>query len=129
MALVDAVAAGTVRRPRPVFFSPLADFLCLGGGSLLLLPVLVWIVPDDLNAQTLVFAMWLAHVVNNPHFANSYQIFYRTFGLIVPDPAADRMLRIRYLWAGVGAPLLIVLFFIAALGWGDQRTLGLAGNA
>jgi hypothetical protein len=129
MALVDAVAAGAARRPRPAFLSPIADFLCLGGGSLLLLPVLVWVVPDNLNAQALVFAMWLAHVVNNPHFANSYQIFYRTFGLIVPDPAADRMLRLRYLWAGVGAPALIVLFFGGAMAWGDARTLGLAGNA
>ena len=56
MALVDAVAAGAARQPRPAFFSPVVDFLCLGGGSLLLLPVLLWVIPDTLNGQTLVFA-------------------------------------------------------------------------
>jgi hypothetical protein len=129
MALADAVPAGAARLPRPAFLSPAVDFLCLGGGSLLLLPVLMWVVPDHFNVQALTFATLLANVINNPHFANSYQIFYRTFGVIVSDPASDRMLRTRYLWAGVGAPVLIVLSFAAALAWGDARTIGLAGNA
>lgn len=129
MALVDAVQAGRVRQQSRAFFSPVFDFLCLGGGSLLLLPILTWVIPDNLNARALGFAILLANVVNNPHFAYSYQIFYRTFRTIVADPASDRKLRARYLWAGAGAPLLIALFFMGALAWGDARTLGLAGNA
>ena len=129
MALVDAVQAGQVRQQSRAFFSPVFDFLCLGGGSLLLLPILIWAVPDNMNARALGFAILLANVINNPHFAYSYQIFYRTFRAIVSDPASDRKLRARYLWAGVGAPLLIALFFMVALAWGDARTLGLAGNA
>jgi hypothetical protein len=129
MALVDAVQAGRVRQQSRAFFSPVFDFLCLGGGSLLLLPILTWVIPDNLNTAALGFAILLANVVNNPHFAYSYQIFYRTFRAIVSDPASDPKLRARYLWAGLGAPLLIALFFLAALAWGDARTLGLAGNA
>lgn len=129
MALVDAAQVGTVRQSNRAFFSPLLDFLCLGGGSLLLLPILVWVIPDSADIGTLYVATLLAHVINHPHFAHSYQIFYRTFGAIVADPNSDRTLYRRYLWAGVTAPLLIALFFAAALIFGDAQTLGYAGNA
>ncbi len=85
MALVDAVQAGSIRQQSRAFFSPVFDFLCLGGGSLLLLPILIWVIPDNLNARALGFAILLANVINNPHFAYSYQIFYRTFRAIVAD--------------------------------------------
>jgi hypothetical protein len=129
MALADAAQAGAVRQPSRAFFSPAFDFLCLGGGSLLLLPILTWVIPDNVHPNALYVAMLLAHVINHPHFAHSYQIFYRTFGAIVADPASDRKLYARYLWAGVGAPVLLALFFVASMAWGDARTLGYAGNA
>lgn len=130
MALVDAVQPGaTAGRVNRAFLSPTFDFLFLGGGSLLLTPFLVWAVPDDMNAKVLLFAIWLTNVINHPHFANSYQIFYRTFGAIVSDPNSDRKLRARYLWAGVYAPLAIAFFFIATFLWGDAQVLGYGANA
>src|SRR5262245_24047421 len=111
MALVDAVQAGTTSRVNRAFLTPMFDFLFLGGGSLLLAPFLIWAVPDEMDAKALLFSILLTNVLNHPHFANSYQIFYRTFGAIVWDPNSDRKLRARYLWAGVGAPILIAAFF------------------
>lgn len=127
MALVDAAQARTV--PSRAFFSPTFDFLCLGGGSLLLLPILVWVIPDTAHVSALFMAVLLSNIINHPHFVHSYQIFYRTFGAIAGNPDSDRTLRARYLWAGIGAPILIALFFPAALWLGDARTLGYAGNA
>lgn len=130
MALVDAAhASSTPSRANRAFLSPVLDFLCLGGGSILFMPILLWIVPDELNAKTLLLAVLLANVINNPHFANSYQIFYRTFRTIVSDPSSDPKLRARYLWAGIGAPMLIAAFFAAVLRWGDARMLGYGANA
>ncbi len=129
MALVDAAQAGATRRQSRAFFSPAFDFLCLGGGALLLLPILAWMIPDSAHTSALFVGVLLSNVINQPHFAHSYQIFYRTFRAIASNPASDRKLHARYLWAGIGAPLLLALFFVVALTWGDTRTLGYAGNA
>jgi hypothetical protein len=129
MALVDTAPALAERRPAQSFFSPAIDFLCLGGGSLLLLPVLAFVVPDSADASALFVAMLLSNVVNHPHFANSYQIFYRSFRTVAYGPDIDRALRIRYMVAGIVVPMLIALFFVVALSLRDPRILGYAGNA
>ena len=129
MAVLDAAQATTARPPSRAFFSPALDFLCLGGGSLLLLPILTWAMPDTLHVSSLYWASLLAYVINDPHFAHSYEIFYRTFRAVVTDPNSDRKLFLRYMWAGVVAPILLVLFFAIALPIGDVRILGYAGNA
>jgi hypothetical protein len=128
MAIADTATAETTRQPARAFYSPTVDFLLLGGVSLLLIPLLAWLVPDAAHPQALMIAVVLANFINQPHFAHSYQIFYRTFRQIVSDPASDRKLRARYLWAGVGAPVALALFFAAALIWGDKQVLGFAGN-
>lgn len=61
-------------------FSPIFDFLCLGGGSLFVLGIIALLVPASSTAIVAVTMMVLAHFVNNPHFAHSYQIFYSDFG-------------------------------------------------
>jgi hypothetical protein len=129
MALVDAAANVAERRPARSFFSPLIDFLCLGGGSLLLLPVLILAIPDTFNGQALFLAVLLANVINNPHFANSYQIFYRNFRAVAGGAEIDRALRNRYVAAGIIVPVALVLFFVIALLQPDARMLGYGGNA
>ena len=129
MALIDAVRVPSPTGQRQVLFSPVIDFLGLGGGSLLLLPLFVWIVPDDLNPRLFGVGLILSAAINHPHFAHSYQIFYRTFRAVAFDAAADMALRLRYWWAGVAVPVLLVLFFAAALGWGNATAFGYAGNA
>jgi len=129
MAVVDTATAVAARPPARSFVSPTVDFLCLGGGSLILTPVLMYLVPDTANASVLLFAVFLSFVVNHPHFMHSYQIFYRTYRRVTQDRAIDPQLRRRYVWAGVGAPALMVLFFAAAFAWSDPRILGYAGSA
>lgn len=82
MALM-AIAAQTAasRAPRRWINGPWVDFLTLGGGSFLVLGALAAFWPrDDASRAALAGAMLLlAHVVNHPHFAHSYQLFYREF--------------------------------------------------
>jgi len=124
-------AAGAPGVRRGWLFHPLVDFLCLGGGSLLALALLLFVLPPDEGRYTAVFAWALlaAHVVNHPHFANSYQIFYAGFfGKAFGDRFAPPLRR-RYLLAGVVVPLALIAFLAGATLAGDARLLGMAGNA
>jgi hypothetical protein len=128
MSVVDATQATPAPRHRPVFFSPVFDLICLGGGSLILLPLLAWLAPADFNPRAFGVGLLLSTIIIHPHFAHSYQIFYRTFGNILSDAGIGWELRLRYLWAGVAAPLFLILFILGALIWGSPRVLGYAGN-
>ncbi|MBL9034217.1 MAG: hypothetical protein JNN33_05600 [Rhodospirillaceae bacterium] len=129
MALVDTARPLAEGRPAQSFFSPLIDFLCLGGGSLLLLPILTLAIPDSADAGAMFLAVVLANFINHPHFAYSYQIFYRTFGDVMRNGSIERSLRNRYAVAGVAVPVALALFFVVALLQPDARLLGYGGNA
>jgi len=128
MSVVDATRVSSAPRHKPVFFSPVFDLICLGGGSLILLPLVAWLAPADFNPRAFGIGLLLSTIIIHPHFAHSYQIFYRTFGRILSDAGIGWGLRARYLWAGVAAPLLLILFMLGALTWGSPRVLGYAGN-
>src|SRR6201999_2708235 len=97
-----------------------------GGSSLLLLPLILLL---PLKSYPVSGAMvLLAFVINNPHFANSYQIFYRGFGDRL-SPSAPAVQRRRYLYAGIFVPLAIVGFLAYCFVAADRTALGLAGDA
>ena len=109
-------------------YGPVTDFLLLGGGSFLVLGVMAAFFPrDDASRIALAGAMlFLAHFVNHPHFAHSYQIFYRGFGRKAFGPASP--LAARYRFAGILVPAVLAVFFAAALANGRVALLGLAAN-
>jgi hypothetical protein len=129
MALVDTASVAGEGRQNRSFFFPLLDFVCLGGGSLVLIPILVFIVPDSFQARTTIFALTLSTVINYPHFAYSYQIFYRTYSKVMRQPGIDPNLRLRYLWAGVLSPAVIIGALAVSVLGGDKQMVGYAGNA
>lgn len=128
------LSGGSAAKPAPArsraLFHPVVDFLCLGGASLILLPLLAVLVPHtDATRNTIaVIAIWLAHVLNHPHFAHSYQIFYRDYARKAFGRTTPPALRVRYVVAGIVVPLSLAVFFIGAIGAGDVHMLGYAGN-
>lgn len=123
------MAASAAAAPPRYLFSPVVDFLCLGGSSIFLLP-LVLLLPIEENKVVLGTGMMLlAFVINHPHFAHSYQIFYRDFGRKAFGADGDAQLRARYVFAGLIVPALLAMFFVAAMWQKDVRMLGYAGNA
>ena len=129
MALM-AIAAPTAasRAPRRWINGPWVDFLTLGGGSFLVLGALAAFWPrDDASRAALAGAMLLlAHVVNHPHFAHSYQLFYREF---TRKAFRDETpLAARYRFAGIMIPAILAGFFAVALSQGSVAVLGLAAN-
>lgn len=109
-------------------FNPVVDFLCLGGGSLIVLGALAMAAPKSWIAPVSVVAFLLAHVVNNPHFAHSYQVFYRGYAAKAFNWATPAPLRARYIFAGIIVPILLVAFFGIAVARGDIVLLGAGIN-
>jgi hypothetical protein len=120
--------AARVEGAKRYFFGPVRDFLLLGGSSLFLLPLALLLPNSSRDAVWLLTAL-VALVINHPHFANSYQLFYRDFRDRASSPDRSRGLRYRYLFAGIALPVLLAGFLALCLALGDFRTLGIAANA
>ena len=125
---IAPAAAEERARDKRFLFGPVVDFLCLGGCSLFLLP-LMFVLPDaEYRAPVATAMLLIAHLVNHPHFAASYQIFYRGFSEKAFTPALGRTMQARYLFAGLAVPVLLVAFAAIGIAHGDARLLGYGGN-
>jgi hypothetical protein len=114
---------------RRYLFGPWVDFFCLGGASLLVLPLVALLPESDYREPLAGLMMLAAMFVNHPHFVHSYQIFYRNFRAKAFGMDYDRALRRQYIVAGLVVPLLLILFFAVCLGHGEARVLGYGANA
>lgn len=130
---VRALAAGarpespSAPPPRHLY-GPVADVMLLGGASLIVLPLCAWLIPQQASGAVLTWTLLIAHFVNNPHFAASYQIFYRKFLGRAFGSEFPRALRIRYQVAGIWAPLALAAYFWGCIAYGSERALGMAVN-
>jgi hypothetical protein len=129
MAFIGATAPSVARWPNRSFFSPWVDFLCLGGGSLIALPILGLLIPDGAAQQAGICILVLSFLINYPHFVHSYQIFYGSYDQVMGSSNLDRTLRRRYLWAGFALPMLFVAYFALALSGNAPAMLRYAVNA
>lgn len=124
---VDA-SAPKAATPGKYLFGPVVDFLMLGGSAFLILPIL-FLVPLEYEGLVAATMVIVAYLVNYPHFAHSYQIFYRNFGRKVSGDGYDRRLQLRYIFAGIVVPLIMGAFFAYGAATANTRLLGYAANA
>ncbi|TPN89349.1 hypothetical protein FJ987_24230 [Mesorhizobium sp. CU2] len=117
-----------VTQRKAYLFGPIVDFLMLGGSAFVLLPPLFF-VPLRYEGVISAAMLLLANLINHPHFAHSYQIFYRNFGRKVRGEGYGKDLQVRYIFAGIIVPIIMVVFFAYAFGTGNTRLLGYASNA
>lgn len=97
-------------------FSPVIDFLTLGGGSAVLLLALLLFSPKPGYQEIVVFlTIYIAYVINNPHFANSYQLFYSDFRSAMAADETPKPLRFRYVFAGIVVPVIMAVYFMIAV--------------
>ena len=125
---VPALGPAGSGRERRWIHGPVADFLLLGGGSFIVLAAMAAVFPEDEASRVALAGVMLilAHFVNHPHFAHSYQIFYKDFRAKAFAP--DAPLAARYRFAGIMVPAVLAVFFAAALAKGSVALLGLAAN-
>ena len=126
---IDRAGAAGQAPAKRYLIGPVGDFWCFGGSALIILPLLLLIPTAHYAAGIAAMAIIVPHFINNPHFAHSYQIFYRGFAAKAFRGSLGRTMQARYLFAGVIAPTLLAGFFAFALAQGNLRLLALAGNA
>ncbi|MEO6600691.1 MAG: hypothetical protein ABIQ16_12510 [Polyangiaceae bacterium] len=108
---------------------PATEFLLVGGATLLLFPLL-WLLRKVIGLSSAELAVGFlmfhgAHVINDPHFAVSYLLFYknvkeRAFGAVFSPRQ-----RARYWVAGVGVPVGLALWLGFALASPSAKSIGL----
>jgi hypothetical protein len=68
-------------------------------------------------------------VINQPHFAHSYQMFYRNYREKAFGVSYPAGLRLRYIVAGIVVPVALIAFLAGATFAGSARVLAYAANA
>lgn len=106
----------------------LAEFAAVGGATLVLFP-LSWllrrVVGLDSAELAVSFTMfYAAHLINDPHFAVTYLLFYKDAKKRALGDAFTPAQRIRYLVAGFFVPLALITWAAIALTNGSPKTMG-----
>lgn len=109
-------------RKAAYLFGPAIDFWCLGGGSIVVIGLIALLLPKGLpGPQTAQLGFVLVMLITHPHFANSYQMFYRNFGKKAFGASYPRDLRLRYLFAGIVVPAVLAVLLGGGLAMGFAR--------
>lgn len=107
------------------------DPMLLGIGSVFVLVLIFWLAHGDPNARTwsLSTTLVLANIVNHPHFAVSYQIFYSNYWEKLTSSDTSRSLRLRYLIVGLVVPSIIILVLALGVIAEEAKVIGLVVNS
>ncbi len=125
----ETLAQAPATRPPGYLFNPWLDFFCLGGGSTIVLGLIALALPKGIpTAQQGILISILMLAINQPHFAQSYQIFYRNFRAKAFGPAYAPSLRARYVIAGLLVPAALLVFFAVSLAGANPRFLAYGAN-
>ncbi len=118
-----------IQTEKKYLFHPIVDFLCLGGGSLLLFLLLAIFIPlEAATPAASVITLGLANLINHPHFAHSYQIFYQNYRQKINSVNPSKSLRMRYIIAGLIVPMALVSFFSISILTNDAKMLSYGAN-
>jgi hypothetical protein len=118
------MTVGAVTLDRPASHSPLRarsifEFLITGGATLVLIPLAYWYRKsaglEESEYLVSMVAFYAAYVINDPHFAVSYMIFYKNVGARLRGEEFQGAQRIRYIIAGFVVPLVMAAWIAAAL--------------
>lgn len=106
----------------------LVELAMVGGLTLLLYP-LSWLVRqvvplDDAELAVGFTAFWGAHVINDPHFAVTYLLFYENGKARALGDALPPALRWRWWLSGVVVPLVVGAFGIGAVLTESNQAVG-----
>ena len=99
------------------------EFLVVGGATLVLYPLL-WLLRTSLGLDSAELAVGFlmfhgAHVINDPHFAVTYLLFYKDVRRRAIGPGYGVGQRVRYLIAGALVPLLLLVWLFLAIAAGS----------
>jgi hypothetical protein len=121
--------AGEARSHAATWRASALEFSLVGGLTLLLFP-LAWcgralVGADDAELAIGFLTFHAAYLINDPHFAVTYLLFYRNVKERAFGRAFSTPQRLRYLIAGAVVPFGLAAWAITALATGSARALGL----
>src|SRR5580692_9752869 len=124
-----APAARTLDLPRGSPAPALVEFLLVGGATPLLFALAWWLRRSfglDASELAVGFVMfYAAFVINDPHFAVTYCLFYRDFVARAFGDASGARLRARYIIVGIAVPLGLAAWAVTALATKSAASLGM----
>src|SRR5947209_1117431 len=128
---IAALRPARAATARPGYlFGPVFDFLALGGASLFECGAIALLLPKGIpTTQQAVLVTILMTIINQPHFAHSYQMFYRNFREKAFGETYRVALRFRYIAAGLVIPAALVCFLAGAAFAGSARVVAYGANA
>jgi hypothetical protein len=109
-------------RGRQYLFSPIIDVVLAGGVAWAAIPLLFAFFPIMETGTvdgavifnvSIIFAVF-AYLVNHPHFMASYHILYNGYVEKLREHRTKPYIYWRYLWAGVIAPVVLILYLVYA---------------
>jgi len=114
--------------PRDALRSRTVEFMLVGGATLVLFP-LAWLLRKAVGLDSSELAIGFltfygAYVVNDPHFAVTYLLFYKDIRNRALSPAFTRAQRARYVIAGLVVPVALAAWAAVALKLHSAQTLG-----
>ena len=125
---VDGASGALEPARAPARPSPVVEFLLVGGATPFLFP-LAWVLRrvvgiDDSDFALGFLTFYAAFVINDPHFAVTYCLFYRDFPARAFGAAYSPWQQARYVACGVVAPLALAAWAAAALAAKSAVALG-----
>ena len=130
IAVDDVAQGGLIERPQSrAFAASLREFLLVGGMTPVLF-ALSWSARKSIGLDASEYAIGFlmfhaAFVINDPHFAVTYLLFYRDGVARAFDGARRASQRARYLVAGILVPLALGAWAVVALATKSAVALGL----
>lgn len=129
--MTSAIAAGTESQSaleQGARVRPSTEFLLVGGATLFLFPLL-WLLRRVLGLDSAELAVGFlmfhgAHLINDPHFAVSYLLFYKDLKQRAFGQAFAPWQRARYWFAGLFVPLGLTVWLLVAWSSASAKTLG-----
>ena len=128
MTVAAAEPALLARPSQAARISPSVEFLLVGGVTLFLFPAL-WLLRRALGLDSAELAVGFvmfhgAHLINDPHFAVTYLLFYKSIRQRAFGHAFPAWQRARYVWAAVIVPLGLTIWLILAFSRQSAALLG-----
>jgi len=114
-------------RPVRALVHPWLDFWLLGGLSFVALGAM-WLAIDvfkvNIGARVPWWAYYASFAVNYPHFAYSYQLFYKNYAARLSSPETGWASRLRLTIAGIIVPMMMIGYFMQAGLLQDRQLMG-----
>ena len=129
MTGASTTSPGSTVQPEPrTHIPPGIEFLAVGGVTLILFPAL-WLLRKVIGLDSAELAVGFlmfhgAHLINYPHFAVTYLLFYRDAKRRAFGDAFAPAQRARYLAAGVLVPVALTIWLILGLSSHSARAMG-----